>query len=117
MCLFRHFLQDLPTTLNKYPALIKSHLEADGTLDKFTTLRSNSVDWNVVQQKWTVESSDLQWVFCPHLQKKTKRKTVDGGRSQETTQLTQTENFMHTCSIITSTTHIMHIDLQAKKIV
>ena len=37
--------------------------------------------------------------------------------SQETTQLTQTENFMQTCSIITSITHIMHIDLQAKKIV
>lgn len=74
MCLFRHFLQDLPTTLNKYPALIKSRLEADGTLDKFTALRSNSVNWNVVQQKWTVESSDLPVCFLSSPPKKRQKK-------------------------------------------
>jgi hypothetical protein len=70
----RHFLQDLPTTLNKYPALIKSRLEGYGTLEKFTALRSNSVNWNVVQQKWTVASSDLPVGFLSSPPKKRQKK-------------------------------------------
>ena len=65
MCLYRHFLQELPTTVNKYKSGIKSHLKEEGTLNTFTSLRCNTLNWNMAKQSYTVESNELSLCFLP----------------------------------------------------
>ena len=72
VCLFRHFLQEIPSVLGKYPAGIKSRIQADGALCNFTLLESNSLNWSI-KRKYHVESSDLPLSYVTLPSKKPKK--------------------------------------------
>lgn len=55
----RLFLQELPTGVTKYPALIKSQLETSGRLCHFTSLTSTTMNWHSARALKKVKYGDL----------------------------------------------------------
>ena len=65
MCLFRQFLQELPSTAEKYKSRIKSNLEEADALDNFTSLASNTINWNITKETVKVLNTNLPFCDSP----------------------------------------------------
>ena len=70
LCLFRLFLQELPTAVTKYPSLIKAHLETSGSLRHFTSLTHNTVNWHSAQPLRKVKNRELPVIYLPPQKKR-----------------------------------------------